>query len=719
MDKLRIPDPTVLPLRKRDTIFPIPSTALEAVLCAYCHNQIAEGLLFVDAIKNHHSNVASFKSSVDDDCYICNVIWRRLSKDQHEYVSKHAETSPFSRVYHQPFIPSRTVNEYTLRFEVLENAPTGVQSFHIFKLIPFRGIIRASDNEHCQESILTKLTAVDWEDDSADEDCPQLLLPESTSSTQSLELAMHWYQQCSQSHTACQFYRPPKYRGPTRLVHVENDLQSWRLVENADGTPRNIRYSAVSHCWGDTVMFKLTEENRNELLQTWTRISRLPKTFQDAIKVTVSLGFSHLWIDSLCIIQNSKEDWQSEASRMGDVYSYAEFTIAAASARNGSEGCFRSRSQPSIAPRTLGIPEGERLETQEYMLVDQGYLREQVGASPLYQRAWVVQERFLSRRILNFAHDQIFWECSTREACETYPASIPTALYDTYSYIFQKGLGRIRLLFSLDRQEMLEASHKHRKFLYSNWHELINIYMNCGLTNEEDKLIAISAVAKLFGIALKDVYLAGIWQNDLHVGLLWRLKKATGESKKLSCYRAPSWSWAAFEQPIHDYWFLTEKEDGPVNTEFDSHCIQFKSACVDTVTDDRWGQINNATLVVEGKIFTVPLPYKGCFDTQALLEVSNGLLGVFHDRVTVEPKDTLTLLPVVYAYECTTISEDKKHCLAGLILKPTEKKDEYTRLGSFQATSSGLCRMFDIVIEDEQKAGYYQSANPSTLITLV
>lgn len=61
-------------------------------------------------------------------------------------------------------------------------------------------------------------------------------------------------------------------------------------------------------------------------------MTSLPRTFRDAIVVTRSMGIIFLWIDSLCILQDSAEDWASESSRIGDYFANCLFIIAAADA---------------------------------------------------------------------------------------------------------------------------------------------------------------------------------------------------------------------------------------------------------------------------------------------------------------------------------------------------------------------------------------------------
>jgi hypothetical protein len=61
----------------------------------------------------------------------------------------------------------------------------------------------------------------------------------------------------------------------------------------------------------------------------------LPLTFRDFIDIARRLDVRYVWIDSLCILQDSKEDWESEAVQMGDVYSKSYLTIAASGSASG------------------------------------------------------------------------------------------------------------------------------------------------------------------------------------------------------------------------------------------------------------------------------------------------------------------------------------------------------------------------------------------------
>ncbi|OXV10397.1 hypothetical protein Egran_01842 [Elaphomyces granulatus] len=109
-------------------------------------------------------------------------------------------------------------------------------------------------------------------------------------------------------------------------------------------------YLVLSHCWGDPTdeerkRFCTTPENYRGRKEGFS-YNDLPKTFQDAVRVTRELDKKYLWIDSLCIIQGDKEDWKKEAKRMEHVFASAYCTIAASSASNWRDGFLERNLSP-------------------------------------------------------------------------------------------------------------------------------------------------------------------------------------------------------------------------------------------------------------------------------------------------------------------------------------------------------------------------------------
>ena len=167
-------------------------------------------------------------------------------------------------------------------------------------------------------------------------------------------LAREWIKWCVEGHPQCRSLGTPSTR-PSRLLFVEDrgDQLHCQLQDGSSLAP-DIPYLTLSHCWGHGVSFKLTVSNIKSL-QREVPIERLPLTFRQTLELVVNLGFNYVWIDSLCIIQDSPVDWAFEAARMRDVYKYAFCNIAATASANSGEGLFRERITPLIPPLQLDV----------------------------------------------------------------------------------------------------------------------------------------------------------------------------------------------------------------------------------------------------------------------------------------------------------------------------------------------------------------------------
>ena len=78
--------------------------------------------------------------------------------------------------------------------------------------------------------------------------------------------------------------------------------------------------------------------------------------FYDATVITRKLGYGYLWIDSLCIIQDSADDWEAEGQNMGNIYMNASLTIAAAGAKDSDGGMLRDDYRVEDMGAQLGQP---------------------------------------------------------------------------------------------------------------------------------------------------------------------------------------------------------------------------------------------------------------------------------------------------------------------------------------------------------------------------
>jgi hypothetical protein len=145
--------------------------------------------------------------------------------------------------------------------------------------------------------------------------------------------------------------------------------------------PKKIQYLTLSHCWGKHQLVRLLKSNVASFSQD-VPYDLLPPTFRDAVRITRRLGFEYLWIDSLCIIQDSAEDWNHEARLMGKIYMNATCNIAASDAPDSSHGCLYPRNPRIIQPDAINSHNG----TEQFIFNRTDVYEED---HTLYTRAWV------------------------------------------------------------------------------------------------------------------------------------------------------------------------------------------------------------------------------------------------------------------------------------------------------------------------------------------
>ncbi len=226
-------------------------------------------------------------------------------------------------------------------------------------------------------------------------------------SNEYFQLLNQWHRVCNEEHA-----HPKSFSAKllTRVLDLGNvrSIANLRLHEpkGEEGT-----YVALSHRWGDVQPYCT---NWSNLASHCARIepSELPKTFQDAIVVTYALGIRYLWIDSLCIIQDSEVDWEFECSQMEKVFAGAYCTLAATSAENCKDGFLHRTASDSMK---ISDSRGHSWVLGDF----REDFHHQVEEGKLNRRAWVLQERALSRRVFHFTDSQTYWKCGAGIQCET------------------------------------------------------------------------------------------------------------------------------------------------------------------------------------------------------------------------------------------------------------------------------------------------------------
>lgn len=143
---------------------------------------------------------------------------------------------------------------------------------------------------------------------------------------------------------------------PTRIIAVgAKDETPFLHISKAS---ERASYVALSYCWGGPQKVTTTIATLQSRI-SGLNFESLPRTLQDAITVTRLLGFKYLWVDALCIVQDSTTDKIAEINSMGNVYKNATITIAAANASSVNEGFLEKENPPNCARLPLSLPSGD------------------------------------------------------------------------------------------------------------------------------------------------------------------------------------------------------------------------------------------------------------------------------------------------------------------------------------------------------------------------
>ena len=335
-----------------------------------------------------------------------------------------------------------------------------------------------------------------------------------------------WIEDCVCHHSYyCTLHRARTSRLPTRLLYIQKSGGTFRVnlcLVSEISLPTS--YATLSHVWGLGSPIKLLRKNMAEFKQS-IPFARLPLTFADAIQLTNALGLSYLWIDSLCIIQDDRLDWEAESTAMCDVYRGSTINIAASASVDCRGGLFRRRNLLSVTPCVVGTAFGD------HTLVCGNRETGLVGREPLSRRAWAVQERLLAPRTVHFTAKSVYFECYTRTISDIDPFSsygINKRYYD------QVNNWRGDSAFNNDLSLRANIIKPSLYLCLIRWQRVVKTYTDAQLTHESDKLIAIAGLAKFFQDLWPDptiTYLAGLWSFDLGYWLLWRRTLSTRDWK--------------------------------------------------------------------------------------------------------------------------------------------------------------------------------------------
>jgi hypothetical protein len=297
-------------------------------------------------------------------------------------------------------------------------------------------------------------------------------------------------------------------------------------------------YVALSYVWGSkknytTDISNIRVHQQQGSLETF--LSEIPRVIRDAMDLVRRLGFRYLWVDSLCIVQNSKRSWNLNSRVMNLIYGNASLTICAA---DGSDAWLGLKALDSTKHSTSQYIEecvpGVRLMVSQ--LAETG-----INSSVWNTRAWTFQERLLSRRCLIFTEGRVFFQCRSSTMSEDLVSE-------------SRGAG-----WSLDLAKALPQILGELK------RRPIRVYINCmsryserKLTQPKDILAAFNGVSNLITSVMRAPFIFGLPSSHFDLALLWeplqavtRRTKQPGEDFQDLVF--PTWSWCGWKDGPMEY----------------------------------------------------------------------------------------------------------------------------------------------------------------------
>lgn len=487
-------------------------------------------------------------------------------------------------------------------------------------------------------------------------------------------------------------------------------------------------YITLSYSWGSGQNLTTTKANLDSHMAR-IRWRDVPTLFQGVMKIARALSVRFLWIDALCIIQDDENDWSQEAQKMGSYYGGAWLTIAADDAPDVSHTIFPPPSNPAIwldqgsagnrTPPVLLHRIPTHIDMTDSVVA---------GSFPsvrLFSRAWALQERLLSRRILHMGPQEVVWECSSAIRCECgRPTDVwfGTPLYDSVPF----------------RERHHKALHapppaKNALCLDSYWEVMMAKYLAMQLSFDDDRLKAIAALAKDFkasdqrrmtGAGARAAsaagqhghlrwssqlgkYVFGLWTQRLPASLLWETTTVPSPHEpRVRNPTFPTWSWAS----VPGSW-LYKTSFSSTHGYMDGFVT--KSAVLE-VPDESWDVMDRQSashtdspvlpprIVVEGAavvaecrcIATTTRPMSTGTSTSRewkLLDVSGGGHSSHAVQLDLEPCDDITEIGAVCVEiaQSTWAGHTRNTRYHGLLLEPsTLFPGHYLRLGTMEARSN-------------------------------
>ncbi|KAI0112545.1 heterokaryon incompatibility protein-domain-containing protein [Nemania sp. FL0031] len=340
-----------------------------------------------------------------------------------------------------------------------------------------------------------------------------------------------WIQYCQKYHKLCL----PTSSAVRGLRLIDCKSRTTRVAKDDD------QYIALSYVWGKSGRSSnLNTQYASDSLELPTV---LPQVIEDAINVTLSLGYDYLWVDKLCIDQNDPGMKHYQIQQMDIIYERAVLTIIAASGIDQDDG-LAGVSTPRMAQTRIEFKHA----SLSWVVEPQHAIR----SSRWSMRGWTFQEAVLARRRLVFTKEQVYFECNAmacREDLHTELDSLHIEEKTQVKDIFRAGMfGRKRLFGQMDPKTLpvyelwthywaCVEDYSRRELAYSTdalnaFQGIINRFRSHG-TKGLGEVLGLSFPAEELDTRSKYLHLSLCWYHD-------------GPSNIERRPQFPSWTWAGW-----------------------------------------------------------------------------------------------------------------------------------------------------------------------------
>ncbi|KAK4169610.1 hypothetical protein QBC43DRAFT_36933 [Cladorrhinum sp. PSN259] len=464
---------------------------------------------------SYHPSLQGLRASAIAGCPLCTFFLRELNREENQDDASYSQGKLLVTID-----PSSTQGSKMDRKD---------------KLVLSLGGTPVLTYELCVDSTGRPLPALDWLTGIAIKEFPDI------------KTISGWIKTCEDDHGECLSGDGDALPLlPTRVL----DVGALRLVQSEPG--QTGKYLYLSFAWGGVPLYSVSLMSRSG---EEVEFEKLAPLLQDAITMTRRLGLQYLWIDALCILQDSRVDMTREIRQMPQYQQRASFVIVAATGSAGEgSSLFQARQKPLVRMDIAQLDGSTTNRTAIYLRHLLETAAEALGKNAL-RRAWMVQEVVLPRRLLIIGEDQLYWHCRT-------------SLRSEGNALVQKPF--LKLLPRMASAEYIQGGAGRSFF---PWYELAHIYSRSETTVKSDRLPALFAMAQYFDNA--STYACGLWVEDVQNGLLWYAVEVQ-RSDNTESYVGPSWSWVSRCRGV-SYYLLEGCQHGrvPASMAFSVLGVQF------------------------------------------------------------------------------------------------------------------------------------------------